>query len=149
MAEFYHREAVSPVRRLRKSASTPNMTATVRRAVPMPIYEFRCARCGHEFERLQKIADPDPDRCPECGAEAVSRLISPVGFRLKGGGWYETDFKQSNRRNVAEPGKAAEGAKPSGDKEAGTKPAGGKKEGKKEKPKKAETRKSGDGKAAA
>ncbi len=77
----------------------------------MPIYEYRCNHCGHQFERLQKISDPDPERCPECGVEGeVSRLISPVGFRLKGGGWYETDFKKGNRRNVA--GEGEQKAKP-------------------------------------
>jgi len=77
----------------------------------MPIYEFRCEKCGHEFERLQKIADPDPEQCPACGKDAVSRLISAAAFRLKGGGWYETDFKKSNRRNVAESGGSGEGNK--------------------------------------
>ncbi len=73
----------------------------------MPIYEFRCEKCGHEFERLQKMSDPDPEACPECGEKGgVSRLISAAGFRLKGGGWYETDFKSKNRRNVAGDGKA-------------------------------------------
>lgn len=79
----------------------------------MPIYEFRCSPCGHEFERLQKVSDPDPKKCPECGALKLVRVISPVGFRLKGGGWYETDFKKSDRRNVAE---AEKGAADKGDK---------------------------------
>lgn len=73
----------------------------------MPIYEFRCAKCGHEFESLQKISDPDPEVCPECGESGgISRLISAAAFRLKGGGWYETDFKSRNRRNVAGDGEA-------------------------------------------
>jgi putative FmdB family regulatory protein len=73
----------------------------------MPIYEFRCEKCGHEFESLQKMSDPDPDVCPECGEHgSVSRLISAAGFRLKGGGWYETDFKSGKRRNVAGDGNA-------------------------------------------
>lgn len=77
----------------------------------MPIYEYRCSHCGHQFERLQKMSDPDPERCPDCGVEGgVSRLISPVGFRLKGGGWYETDFKKDKRRNVA--GEDGQKAKP-------------------------------------
>lgn len=75
----------------------------------MPIYEFRCQSCGHRFERLQKISEPDPERCPECGAPEVARLISPAAFRLKGGGWYETDFKKSNRRNVIEGQKSSKG----------------------------------------
>lgn len=67
----------------------------------MPIYEFRCEKCGHRFERWQKMSDSDPDQCPACKADAVERLISAVGFRLKGSGWYETDFKQKNRHNIA------------------------------------------------
>ena len=83
----------------------------------MPIYEYRCAACGHEFEKLQKMSDPDPDSCPECGKKgAVSRLISAAGFRLKGGGWYETDFKSGNRRNVAGDGSKKAGEKPTTDK---------------------------------
>lgn len=71
----------------------------------MPIYEYRCNHCGHRFERLQKMSDPDPECCPDCATEGeVTRLISPVGFRLKGGGWYETDFKRDKRHNVAESG---------------------------------------------
>jgi len=94
----------------------------------MPIYEFRCEKCGHEFERLQKISDPDPDRCPECGESTVSRLISAAAFRLKGGGWYETDFKKSNRRNVVESGKSG-ASKPGND--SGSGKSTGKSEGKK------------------
>src|SRR5699024_2348071 len=67
----------------------------------MPIYEYRCEKCGHRFERWQKMSDPDPQQCPECKTQAVERLISAVGFRLKGSGWYETDFKQANRHNIA------------------------------------------------
>ncbi len=75
--------------------------------ITMPIYEFRCAKCGHEFESLQKMSDPDPEVCPECGeAGGVARLISAAAFRLKGGGWYETDFKGKNRRNVAGDGES-------------------------------------------
>lgn len=68
----------------------------------MPIYEYRCKKCGHSFELLQKISTPAPETCPECGAAAISRLISPVAFRLKGSGWYETDFKTKNRHNLVD-----------------------------------------------
>ncbi len=69
----------------------------------MPIYEYRCNHCGHRFERMQKMSAPDPDCCPQCTtAGEVTRLISAVGFRLKGGGWYETDFKHDKRHNVVE-----------------------------------------------
>jgi putative FmdB family regulatory protein len=70
----------------------------------MPIYEFQCQACGHRFERLQKIADPDPAACPSCGEPRVGRMLSAPQFRLAGGGWYETDFKKDGdkKRNLAE-----------------------------------------------
>lgn len=67
----------------------------------MPIYEYRCQACGHEFEKLQKISDPVITECPECHQAEVKKLVSAAGFRLKGGGWYETDFKKSGKRNLA------------------------------------------------
>lgn len=67
----------------------------------MPIYEYRCEACGEELEKLQRMSDPPLTDCPACGRPALKRLVSAAGFRLKGGGWYETDFKQGNRRNVA------------------------------------------------
>ena len=76
----------------------------------MPIYAFRCAACGHEFDRLQKLSDPDPDTCPACGAEGdVGRRLTAPSFRLAGSGWYETDFKKDGdrKRNLAEGGEGA------------------------------------------
>lgn len=70
----------------------------------MPIYEYKCDSCGHQFEKLQKISDEVIRVCPECGTESVRKLVSAPGFRLKGGGWYETDFKTGAKRNVAESG---------------------------------------------
>jgi putative FmdB family regulatory protein len=67
----------------------------------MPIYEYRCEHCGHEMEALQKISDAPLTNCPACGHARLKKLISAAGFRLKGGGWYETDFKSSGRRNLA------------------------------------------------
>lgn len=67
----------------------------------MPIYEYECAECGHYLDALQKLNDAPLTDCPECGASALARLISAPGFRLKGSGWYETDFKKENRRNLA------------------------------------------------
>lgn len=67
----------------------------------MPIYEYRCQACGHEFEKLQKISDPVITECPECHQAEVKKLVSAAGFRLKGGGWYETYFKKSGKRNLA------------------------------------------------
>ncbi len=70
----------------------------------MPIYAFQCADCGHDFDRLQKMSDPDPETCPSCGASAVKRQLTAPSFRLSGSGWYETDFKKDGdkKRNLAE-----------------------------------------------
>lgn len=70
----------------------------------MPIYEYRCGACGHEMELLQKIADEPLLKCPSCGEEQLRKLVSAAGFRFKGGGWYETDFKRNNQRNLAASG---------------------------------------------
>ncbi len=67
----------------------------------MPIYEYRCQACGHEMEKLQKISDAPLTDCPVCEQAALVKLISAAGFRLKGGGWYETDFKKDGKRNLA------------------------------------------------
>jgi putative FmdB family regulatory protein len=69
----------------------------------MPVYAFECDACGHRFDRLQKLSDPDPETCPACGARAVRRALTAPAFRLKGSGWYETDFKREGekKRNLA------------------------------------------------
>lgn len=75
----------------------------------MPIYGYLCQRCEHTLDALQKISDDPLTDCPECGEAALKRQLSAPRFRLKGGGWYETDFKTDNQRNLA------------GDKEAASK----------------------------
>lgn len=67
----------------------------------MPIYEYECKACGHQHEAIQKMSDDALTDCPECGKPELTRLISAAGFRLKGGGWYETDFKSGSKKNVA------------------------------------------------
>ena len=67
----------------------------------MPIYEYECQACGHKKEALQKISDAPLTECPECGKAELKKLISAAGFRLKGAGWYETDFKSGNKKNIA------------------------------------------------
>jgi len=67
----------------------------------MPIYEYECQACDHRLEAIQKISDAPLSECPACGKAALKKLISAAGFRLKGGGWYETDFKTGNKKNIA------------------------------------------------
>ena len=67
----------------------------------MPIYEYECEACGYRHEALQKINDPQLTDCPECEKPTLNKLISAAGFRLSGSGWYETDFKSDNKRNLA------------------------------------------------
>jgi putative FmdB family regulatory protein len=70
----------------------------------MPFYEYECRNCGHELEAMQKVSDPPLKKCPDCGKPQLKRLMSAPVFRLKGGGWYETDFKGENdkQRNLAD-----------------------------------------------
>ena len=68
----------------------------------MPIYEYQCDDCNHVLDALQKVSDAPQVDCPECGKTSLRRLISAPNFRLKGEGWYETDFKKENRKNVAD-----------------------------------------------
>ena len=73
----------------------------------MPIYEYKCEACGHEVESIQKISDPELIDCPHCSKPQLKKLMSASGFRLKGGGWYETDFKGKNRKNIVEGSESA------------------------------------------
>lgn len=68
----------------------------------MPIYEYQCEACTHHLEKLQKMSEDKLVDCPQCGKPALKRLVSAAAFRLKGSGWYETDFKKDNKRNLAE-----------------------------------------------
>jgi len=70
----------------------------------MPIYEYRCSACGHHLEALQKMMEAPLRKCPECGKSQLKRLVSAPQFRLKGSGWYETDFKNKSetKRNLVE-----------------------------------------------
>lgn len=66
----------------------------------MPIYEYACTNCSYTLDALQKVADEPLVDCPECGKPALKRLLSAPSFRLKGQGWYETDFKKDKQRNL-------------------------------------------------
>src|ERR1700760_2365803 len=69
----------------------------------MPFYEYECSNCKFYTEVMQKISDTPLTKCPSCGKSALVKLVSAPNFRLKGGGWYETDFKgdKENKRNLA------------------------------------------------
>jgi len=69
----------------------------------MPIYEYHCVACGHHLEALQKMTDGPLRKCPNCGKSQLRRLVSASRFRLKGSGWYETDFKgdKDTKRNLS------------------------------------------------
>ena len=67
----------------------------------MPIYGYACTNCGHSLDALQKIADDPLTDCPECETPGLKRQLSAPRFRLKGQGWYETDFKKDKQRNIA------------------------------------------------
>jgi putative FmdB family regulatory protein len=68
----------------------------------MPIYEYKCDACGHVLDALQKVDEEPLKFCPSCSEETLRKLISAPSFRLKGSGWYETDFKKDNKRNLAD-----------------------------------------------
>ena len=102
----------------------------------MPIYEYQCQSCGHKLEKLQRMNDAPLTDCPDCDAVALRRLVSAAAFRLKGAGWYETDFKKDGKKNLhdsshsgsgdaAKPETSAskEAAKPTETKKTETKPA--------------------------
>ena len=67
----------------------------------MPIYEYRCASCGHQQEFLQKVSDAPLTVCTQCGKPAFSKMVTAAGFQLKGSGWYATDFKNSGAKPAA------------------------------------------------
>ena len=73
----------------------------------MPIYEYQCTECGYQTEVLQKISDQPLTDCTECGKPAMKKMVSAAAFRLKGGGWYETDFKSGTKKNVHDSGEGA------------------------------------------
>lgn len=68
----------------------------------MPIYEYQCANCEHKMEALQKISDEPLKACPACDKPELVKLVSAASFRLKGSGWYETDFKTGDKKQLAE-----------------------------------------------
>jgi putative FmdB family regulatory protein len=67
----------------------------------MPIYDYQCNSCNHQLEAIQKFSDAPLLECPSCKAPELKKLLSMPGFRLKGNGWYETDFKTGSKKNLA------------------------------------------------
>lgn len=81
----------------------------------MPIYEYVCQHCGEPVEKLQKLSDAPLTDCPACGQSALKRKVSAAGFRLSGGGWYETDFKSDGKRNLTNSSESSPKKSSSGD----------------------------------
>lgn len=94
----------------------------------MPIYEYQCKACGHGFDALQKLNEGALRKCPECGALKLQRLVSAPQFRLKGSGWYETDFKKDGKKRLVDAGEGKPAADPAVDKAGADKPAAAGKE---------------------
>ena len=68
----------------------------------MPIYEYKCLKCEHQFEVIQRFSDNPIKSCPKCKKNNIKKMISAPTFRLKGGGWYETDFKTGSKKNIVD-----------------------------------------------
>jgi len=76
----------------------------------MPIYEYLCGNCQFRLEKIQKFSDSPLMDCPACDNPTLKKLISAAAFRLKGGGWYETDFKTGTKKNVSASGDSSSGS---------------------------------------
>jgi putative FmdB family regulatory protein len=78
----------------------------------VPLYEYRCKKCGHKFEKIQKFSDPPVKKCPDCGG-AVEQLISSPAVQFKGSGWYVTDYaRKSNTDKSASSSDSGKDSKP-------------------------------------
>ena len=78
----------------------------------MPIYEYRCAACGHQEDHLQKLAEAPLTKCPACGKKKYQKQLTAAGFQLKGSGWYATDFKGGKKTEEAKPEAKADAYQP-------------------------------------
>lgn len=82
----------------------------------MPIYEYECTMCHHQFDLMQKINETPMKQCPECHQETAVRLVSAAGFQLKGTGWYATDFKNKDKPKETNKGSSTSSASETSDK---------------------------------
>ncbi len=115
----------------------------------MPIYGYACKKCDHTLDALQKIADDPLVECPVCDEPQLKRLLSAPRFRLKGKGWYETDFKKDNQRNLAGEKDSSKSDKKTADKTDKTDKKADKKSDKKPKPTSASSSNASGSKASA
>lgn len=88
----------------------------------MPLYEYRCKNCGHQFEKIQSFSAPDEKECPVCHGP-VERLISPSAIQFKGSGWYATDYASKGKSMKASGGDGHKPAESSGAEKPAAKPA--------------------------
>jgi len=88
---------------IKHSAIIPHFE--ISRNKSMPFYEYQCTNCGHKLEALQKISDKPLTQCPNCEMATLKKLVTAAAFRLKGSGWYETDFKNSGKKKTDKSGK--------------------------------------------
>ena len=88
----------------------------------MPLYEYQCPKCGHRFERIQSFSDPDPKKCPHCGASKVERVLHAPAVQFKGSGWYATDYAHKGGDTAKKEGAPSETAASSKDTKSETKP---------------------------
>lgn len=101
----------------------------------MPLYEYQCDACGHQFEVIRKFSDEPLTACPKCGG-AVQKLVSSPAFQFKGSGWYATDYPKKSETGKSEKSDSASGESKDtaakGDKESGSKDSGSKDSGSKD-----------------
>ena len=69
----------------------------------MPIYEYKCAACGHGEDHLQRLSEAPLTKCPACGKKKYAKQLTAAGFQLKGSGWYASDFKGGKKETEAKP----------------------------------------------
>jgi putative FmdB family regulatory protein len=89
----------------------------------MPLYEYRCRQCGHQFELIQKFSDPPPDRCEKCGGAVEKLLSAPAGLQFKGSGFYITDYARKDKATTPKSEPATKTEKPAAPASTGGTPA--------------------------